>query len=324
MKKRVLSWIMLLLLCFTLFAGCQQTQTPVETPTDPPAAEEQSKVSPALYKVFDDRGNVAWLFGSIHVGTEDFYPLPEYVLSAFDGSDALAVEVDILALETDLQTQTDMMSMMVYTDGTTIKDHISPEVYYQAVAFLKACGAYMPVLDSYKPILWYSYLDSCATLMLGYDAELGVDYHMLKRAKDQGKKVLEVESAVEQYTLLADLSPELQAFLLENTVNSCSNLMAYRMALLMLVGAWEQGNTEALAANVNIKPMFMEEAYKLLYEEYSQILLTARDEGMTQYVVDALSSGEEVFICVGAAHVVGENGVVSQLRQLGYTVETVG
>jgi uncharacterized protein YbaP (TraB family) len=44
---------------------------------------------------------------------------------------------------------------------------------------------------------------------------------------------------------------------------------------------------------------------------------------MTEYAEEALKSGKEIFICVGAAHVVGEGAMAEQLRDLGYTVEIV-
>lgn len=327
MIKRLFALVLALLMCLALFAGCgsqpEPTQPPTKLPAPPSVTQEQSKVTPLLYKVTDGDGNVAWLFGSIHIGTEDFYPLPDYVLDAFDGSDALAVEVDVLALESDLGAQMQMLSQMVYTDGSTIKDHISEELYESAVAIMEASGMYMQMLDYYMPVIWYSYVESCAIMQCGYDANLGVDYHMLRRAKAQKKPVLEVESAQEQYAMLAGLSPELQVYLLENTVNSCKDIQVYLMAMSMLVGAWKNGNEEALSANVNKTPIFFDEEERRLYEEFNQALLTQRDGGMTQFAVDALSSGEEVFICVGAAHVLGEKGMAYQLRQLGYSVEKV-
>ena len=59
------------------------------------------------------------------------------------------------------------------------------------------------------------------------------------------------------------------------------------------------------------------------YHEYTEALTGQRDVDMTQYAVEALQSGEEIFICVGAAHIVGEGAVAENLRELGYTVEIV-
>ena len=44
---------------------------------------------------------------------------------------------------------------------------------------------------------------------------------------------------------------------------------------------------------------------------------------MTAFVEDSLASGEEVFVCVGAAHVVGNGAMVELLRDSGYTVTLV-
>lgn len=52
-------------------------------------------------------------------------------------------------------------------------------------------------------------------------------------------------------------------------------------------------------------------------------MLIDRNLGMADFVEDALASGDEVFVCVGAAHVVGKDALVELLRERGYTVELV-
>ena len=36
-----------------------------------------------------------------------------------------------------------------------------------------------------------------------------------------------------------------------------------------------------------------------------------------------VKSGEEIFMCVGAAHIVGEGAVAQNLKQKGYTIECI-
>ena len=67
-------------------------------------SEDPSLISPILYEVSDDEGGKIWLFGSIHVGTEELYPLPRYVLKAFKKAKTLAVEFDLLKYKEDLNT----------------------------------------------------------------------------------------------------------------------------------------------------------------------------------------------------------------------------
>ena len=89
--KRWIALLLAVLLCLSLL-GCQaEIEDKIEkvTKKDPEKTEEsrESVSTPLLYKVSDDAGNVIWLLGSIHVGMEDYYPLPDYVLDAFDGSE---------------------------------------------------------------------------------------------------------------------------------------------------------------------------------------------------------------------------------------------
>ena len=89
--------------------------------------------------------------------------------------------------------------------------------------------------------------------------------------------------------------------------------------LLFLVG--DEGITEELMAkSLEISE---EAAQQLLYDEYTEKLITARNATMTEYAENALLSGKEVFLCVGAAHIIGEGAIAENLRQLGYTVELV-
>jgi len=49
---------------------------------------------PDLWK-FEKHGNVSYLFGSIHIGSQDMYPMSDRVIEAYQGSDELVVEIDI-------------------------------------------------------------------------------------------------------------------------------------------------------------------------------------------------------------------------------------
>ena len=208
MKKKLV--IVLLILCLALTA-CRSDSGIFGKETEP---QRESTVSPLLYRVTDQQGNALWLFGSIHVGTEDYYPLPDYVLNAFDGSDALAVEVDIMAVEWDFLGQAQLLQLLMYTDGTTISDHLPQETYDRAVAILQENETYSEALDYYMPAFWWSTVESLSYAKMGAQASLGVDRHLLKRARHAGKPVREVESAQLQYSLMAEFSPQLQQLLL--------------------------------------------------------------------------------------------------------------
>lgn len=126
--KNLLAVLLVLLLCFS-FTACQsekpdnsQSNAYGAVNSDAVSSEEVpvDEYSPLLYKVTDDKGNTVWLFGSIHIGSEDMYPLPDYVMNAYNNADSIAVEADAIAFQNDLNMQVDALSQFVYKDGTTI------------------------------------------------------------------------------------------------------------------------------------------------------------------------------------------------------------
>ncbi len=288
-------------------------------------AEETEKgtSTPLLYKVTDKNGNVTWLFGSIHIGREDFYPLPDYVLDAFDGSDALAVEADIVAFEKDMGAQMDALSLMMYSDGTDITDHISEELYDKAAEILEDNGMYIFGLDYYIVSLWWNFVDNCALIQLDVDVEGGIDRFLIDRAYKADKKVMEIESAEFQYGMMAGFSEELQIWLLEDSIEAYGDLEAYEESLDTMMDLWVSGDEEEFAAYLNSEVEFDNKEEERLYAEYNKAMLEDRNLVMTRFAEEALASGKEIFICVGAAHVVGEGAMAELLAERGYTVEIV-
>ncbi|MBQ3099382.1 MAG: TraB/GumN family protein [Clostridia bacterium] len=332
MIRKLMSVLLLLVLCITMTAcsfkkndasddiAVEDTEHDDFSQTD--ETEKESVITPLLYKVTNDTGNTVWLFGSIHIGEEYFYPLPEYVLNAFEDADALAVEFDIVAFSKDLIGQTQALSKLVYTDGTTIEDHISPELYAQAVEIFKENSFYLKTYDHYMPIFWSSNIDNALYAKYGADSKYGVDQHMIKLAYKEDKEVLDVESAELQYNMLAGFSDGLQELMLENSVEMFYAEEAYE-EIQLLINSWAEGDAEGVEQISNAVPESLTEEELLLYEEYTNKLICERNLSMTDYAEQALISGNEIFICVGAAHIVGEGAMAELLAERGYTVEMI-
>lgn len=336
--KKFLLWSIILALCFS-FVACGETERPetgpteettLPIPTEPTgetkpekeSEETSSSVSPLLYKVADSDGNTLWLFGSIHVGREEFYPLPEYVTAAYEGADVLAVEFDVIAFEKDITTVMELAPRMLYTDGTTIRDHIPQELYEKAVEILKEQDAYMSQMDYMLPVIWSNDMDAKTVQMLGCDSDLGIDMYFLKRAKKEKKEILSIESGKFQLEMLIGYSEPLQIKLLEDSVAMYEDQERAREDLNTLMDLWASGNEAAFSQYLTESDeMTPEEA--TLYEEYNYAMIVSRNQTMTDYAESALKSGEEVFICVGAAHIVGDGAMAQLLAQRGYTVERI-
>lgn len=301
------------------------TEATTEYTTDavipPPPVYEGS--TPLLYKVTDNKGNYLWLMGTIHVGRQNYYPLPDYVNKAFEESEALAVEVDITKFSKNYLAQMYALKQLTYNDGSTIKDHIPEETYNKAVAILKENGMYSEALEGYKPVMWSNFIDNASISKLGADSSLGVDVHFINRAKETKKPVLQIESSGSQYSMMGDFSEGLQLMILQGSVNSYGKPEKTKADLEEMMDLWYEGDEAEFSAYLKKDNNYDNETVKKLMAEYNKAMFTDRNRKMTDYAVRKLKKGDKVFICVGAAHVIGDDGMVKRLRDLGYKVEAV-
>ncbi len=335
--KKLLALLLALALCLSMAACVTETEpdniddkpttetteeTKEDTPEDPTQPEAEGS-TPLLYKVTGADGGIVWLFGSVHVGIDEMYPLPDYVLDAYNEADALAVECDVIAAQEDLDKMTALMQNMIYQDGTTISDHIDPELYEAAVEILKENHTYMNMLDYYYPVMWYSFIDSFMYADFGYDAQTGIDMTLLNMAKDEEKTILEVESVEFQYNMLASFSPELQEALLQEAVDTYGSPQV-KVYMDNLLKSWCEGDEATLLIYLEEENSESPdpEMQKLL-EEFNTAMETDRNIAMADYAENILKSEDKVFICVGMAHILGEGAMVDLLQQRGYTVEAV-
>ena len=126
----------------------------------------------------EDDSHHLYLLGSIHFGREETYPLPATYEGALADADALAVEIDLLAYEQDPELQLEIASKYgYYSDGSTVKDHLSKETYAAAKQALEDAGVYQPYYDTLKVSQWSSLLTSLAIERAGYDTKYGIDRH---------------------------------------------------------------------------------------------------------------------------------------------------
>ena len=269
--------------------------------------------TPLVYEVKDDIGHTLYLLGTIHVGGEDMYPLSEAVRNVYEAADVLAVEVDVVeetgGLLSSLMTLVDLM--YGFTDSA--KNHLSPETYALGVEKL---GVPELLLKRLKPAAWYSLAEYNVYLAVGLDAALGVDYYLLNRAHQDGKRIDELESMDEQMDVLLHLPEDV---LDEQIYLTLAHPEEAGAELLFLYNAWCAGDEEAFTAYLT-----MQDAMDGAYDEYSDVLLGSRNEGFEVQAVAYLQSGETALIAIGAAHILGEDGLAARLARAGYQVTEIG
>lgn len=308
----------------TAVSGTTTTTKPTTTTTvvTTPPDESTDDISPAMWRVTGKNGETMYLLGTIHIGDERSLVAIDSVLPFFDECDALAVEFDIIAYQNDIETMTKDYQQFLYLDGTKIKDHLSADLYSRAVALMDEAGIYSSTLDYYNVAMWSSFVDEAArTLYSDLTGDYGIDDMLIEKAYDKNMEVLSIESGSFQMALTNSFSDELNELLIESTLEGAES---YGTDIELLYSTWLSGDFEELTALTTEEDYTgLTDAQIALVKDYNYKLLDERNIGMGDKAVEYLESGKTVFYAVGAAHMMGETGLVNRLTEEGYTVERI-
>lgn len=272
----------------------------------------QADYRPPLWEVRSGDTTV-YLFGTIHVGKPDFYPLPAAVESAFRQADVLALEVD----PTEAQEAMNAMIASMYTPPDSIERHVAPTLLAQVRKVAAAYGVQFEQIRQMKPYLLMFTLTSLEYARLGYDASSGMENHLSQRARSSGKKIVSLESMGQQMQMLDGLSNQLQAAMLQVTVEEILNDSVTGLVTDM-ISAWRSGNTARLGEVLTVEERRLPPP---LAREFHSRFLTERNINMANMVARMLEGEQKVFVAVGALHMVGDDGIPALLAAKGYKVK---
>jgi uncharacterized protein len=261
-----------------------------------------------LWKVEGDGGSVAYLLGSLHVLTPEWYPLSATINKAFADSKTLVEEVDI----DETSDPTSMMAILakaMLTDGKTLDQVVAPEVFAEVKRRAEKSGLPMIALQRMKPWLVAITLMAPTLEAAGFKPELGVDRHFYDRAKALGMRRQALETMSYQLDRFDQLSPKLQEDLLKTTMEDMDTEVA---GVKEMAQAWSTGNVSSM------EKMTLA-ALKESPELYTRLLLE-RNMNWIPHVDACIKEKSGCFIVVGAAHLVGPDGLPALLAKKGYKV----
>jgi uncharacterized protein YbaP (TraB family) len=274
------------------------------------AGEEASKHF--LWKVTGPKG-VVYLLGTIHVGKADFYPLPSIIEDSLKKADTLVEEIDISQPAEVAIAQRELTEDGSYANGDTITNHLSEATRSHLAAYVKKGGLPEPAIAHMRPWLVSVMVQRLEMKRMGFDPAYGLDRHFLKEARESHKPVGALEDAESQLKLFSSLSEELQDRLL---LSSLVDTEKWPNVVDLLTRAWQSGDTAA-----------MQEVITRSTREYPQLrplmtkLFDDRNTAMTARIERVLRTPESYFVAVGAGHLVGDNGILSQLQRKNFSVE---
>jgi uncharacterized protein YbaP (TraB family) len=261
-----------------------------------------------MWKVEGDGGAVAYLLGSLHVLTPEWYPLNATINKAFAESKVLVEEIDIAEASDPNQMMSALMKAML-TDGRTLDKVVAPDVYAEVKKRAEKVGMPMLAVDRMKPWLVAITLMAPTLQAAGFKPELGVDRHFYDRAVDLKMKRQALETMAYQLDRFDELSMPMQEALLKSTLSELDTEVGN---VKEMAQAWAFGNVAAIEKLTLASMKESPELYKRL--------LIERNNNWMPHVESCIKQNAGCFIVVGAAHLVGPDGLPVLLQKKGYKV----
>ena len=250
--------------------------------------------------------STVYFFGTFHLLRHSDHPLPDVYQATFDQCDRLWLETDLDAME-DPQLMLQIQEAMRLPSGRLLNDELSPDVFDALKKEAANQGLPIAILLPLKPWAAGVILSTTAMTNLGFQPQYGIDTHLHQQAKAKNLPVEYLEAPMEQFNFL-NQAGELDAdTFIEQTLielNSMERLISD------MVRAWRTGDLDTLhqVAGLNEFPGLEAILIHQRNQNWLDILLELNDKTATEC------------IAVGALHLQGEQGLLNQFEEAGYTV----
>ena len=255
------------------------------------------------------RPGVVYLVGSVHLLSKDFYPLNPALEAAYKDSSVLAEEVDLGEMEKP-DAQMALLTKGMLPAGQTLDTVLTPATKALLDKHLGTFGPMGEVAKRFKPWMAALTIESLAWVNAGFDPNLGLDKHFYDRAVADGKTVQGFETMAFQVSLFDDMPMDQQDRLLASMLKDIDTEQAN---MTKLIAAWRDGDAPTVERLVLADMKDDPGVYKRM--------LVDRNRSWIPKIEQLLARNGRSLVIVGAAHLVGPDGLLAMLKAKGYTLE---
>lgn len=262
-----------------------------------------------------------YLYGSSDIGRKDMYPLSPKVEEAFKNSEAIVLEA-----EADKMDSNKINSMLLYENGETIEDHVSKEavdIYKEKVKYFNAnydkikqikpgylaqdcIYVYLTksnATPTYTPVRYFLYM---ARKTDKPTIELGNIYELCKNVVDCPDEV-------------GDASLKLLKYYDEDAVNK--DLARFE--------TWKTGDLKAIEEGYNdiytVPDSEKDNFNKLttIVNNYNNPINSSLKKEYSEKIDGFIKDKKNYFVSVSMTYFLGDDSIIKNLEERGYTVEKI-
>ncbi|NQY08848.1 MAG: TraB/GumN family protein [Flavobacteriales bacterium] len=261
----------------------------------------------SVWKV-NGKGTTMYIGGTIHLLRAEDYPLPAEYDTAYAHSETLVFEVDMDKMS-DPENSKKLLSKMMFTDEQTLSGTLKNKTYEKLKTACIKLNLPIEKMEQFKPAMVIMTIMMIKMNQLNISSD-GVDKYYFNKSQNDEKEYLFLETLDEQTKVLSNMgSGNIDEFVLQ----SLKDYNTMEKYLLEMIATWRDGTAKIMLKQI-------EEMKSDYPATYKSILLDRNNAWMPK--IEGFLDNERVeFILVGALHLHGEEGVLKQLEDKGYTIE---
>lgn len=287
--------------------------SPSATKHDPSVSSELANTF--LWKLEKNGGPTSYLLGTLHLGKIND-ELSEPVMNALSETSALVTESNVMP---EGQELFEIGMMMMDLQGS-LSQKLGQERFNRLVDLVgpvtTASG-----LEKMQP--W-----AALTLVIynkpdGYSEQFGVDMLLTKKAIEYNKRRIFLEPIKDSLKLFSDLPQDKIISLMDISINYSREAQEDTEQLIDFYRSNQINEVAALLTDKeNILKYYPEGEKEFWYQWFNQDLLIKRNDNWLPLLKQQLEV-EPTLVAVGALHLIGDDGLIRQFQNMGYTVTPV-
>lgn len=258
--------------------------------------------SSLLWKIQKNDEQASYIFGTIHLDINQVARFDSNIYKCLNQCDVFAAELDIgSAMDFGLMTK------LLMDSGKSIKEYLSAEELVIVQSYIQdSLGMPFFMFEKIKPFFITAMVQQVKMGLLGKEP---LDMQLYNHAKKANKKCIGLETIDEQLSAIDEMTIEEQVKSLLETINDDS----LKIKLRGMLDYYIDQDLEKLKRLIDDEEMTMELKKKLLDDRNLRIA-NRISENMGK---------SSVFAAVGAAHLIGSEGILNHLKLKGYKISPV-
>lgn len=256
----------------------------------------------------------SYIFATHHIAPVSVLDSINGLNDALNSVDAVYGEIDMAEITSPSAEQVILAFAKAPADSSLTKIMTKEQIDTVNSVLAKYTGGMARVqqMDILKPAMVSTQIAMLQSMVEfpEYNGKEQLDMAVQKRGKEAGKPIKAFETMDEQLAILMcdPIAAQLDDLMRTARTDAESAKLARRLA-----EAYRSGNLEEIEALMFLPEIGMtrDNAERLLYRRNDRWIDT----------LQKILPDKTVFVAVGAGHIIGERGLLNQLKRLGYTVE---